>query len=368
MTCLSADFLWGGVELLKSMYSDATNPSETLHLTLTPRPNAALTVLQLCVCLPKRFLKNSYLILTWKTMMIQKMARVALLLTPTLGLQLVTQATRRLALQHGLLSGLGVTAPARASLLPQLGKPKIPTVPRQELNRDLAVLLMRSSYNATDDLDFVAMDQFQREFFLRRQNAWEPYVKEANEKGTSVSQGELTDAFYFDFISFAQYETINACLGDPRTVFEELRTAEGETDVIYRSNGLEDKQLATAHGQRVGDAILDFIIQRFNDVDPSSRDIQANLRQLFQWFVVLGFAADIHLQLLNGRIQSSALAPANLWSLQALKQQQLSNDFIAKTLSAYLRRNPFVLSFEPPVSVIKDGVSSVLNCRVYLVG
>jgi hypothetical protein len=43
---------------------------------------------------------------------------------------------------------------------------KPPKVLRNTLNIDFAVLLMRSSYNALDQLDCVAMDQFQRDFFI----------------------------------------------------------------------------------------------------------------------------------------------------------------------------------------------------------
>jgi hypothetical protein len=43
---------------------------------------------------------------------------------------------------------------------------KPPKVLRKKLNVDFAVLLMQSSYNALDQLDCVAMDQFQRDFFL----------------------------------------------------------------------------------------------------------------------------------------------------------------------------------------------------------
>jgi hypothetical protein len=43
---------------------------------------------------------------------------------------------------------------------------KPPRVLRKKLNIDFAVLLMQSSYNALDQLDCVAMDQFQRDFFL----------------------------------------------------------------------------------------------------------------------------------------------------------------------------------------------------------
>jgi hypothetical protein len=40
---------------------------------------------------------------------------------------------------------------------------------RERLDRDFAVLLMRTSYAVADDLDFVPMDEFQRDFFLLRQ-------------------------------------------------------------------------------------------------------------------------------------------------------------------------------------------------------
>ena len=44
---------------------------------------------------------------------------------------------------------------------------KPPKVLRNKLVLEFAVLLMRSSYNALDELDAVAMDQFQRDFFGR---------------------------------------------------------------------------------------------------------------------------------------------------------------------------------------------------------
>ena len=48
----------------------------------------------------------------------------------------------------------------------RLLRPKPPKVLRNQLNLDFAVLLMRSSYNALDQIDCVAMDQFQRDFFI----------------------------------------------------------------------------------------------------------------------------------------------------------------------------------------------------------
>lgn len=82
----------------------------------------------------------------------------------------------------GLVSLIGVIAqrdPAYAAVPITVGetenvgartqrafRAKPPKVLRNQLNQDFAVLLMRSSYNALDQLDCVAMDQFQRDFFI----------------------------------------------------------------------------------------------------------------------------------------------------------------------------------------------------------
>jgi len=274
---------------------------------------------------------------------------------------------RRLAVAQGAAVVLGV--PKSASALPVIGSvPKIPRESRQRLNQDLAVVLMRSSYNATDELDFVAMDKFQKDFFLRRQNKWEDYrndVKKAT-GGSSVMQGDLGDPFYFDFISFAQYDTINFELEKPAAAFEELRTAEGETEVVLRSNDLKDSQLPDEHANRVGDAILDFIVDRFKDVDTTSRDLDTNINQLLKWLIVLGFADDLSFIFDGSNLQARFLGPANLWSLQALKGRKLTNDFAAKVLAAYLRRNPNVVSFGTPFSQIKGPASTLFCSKIKL--
>lgn len=63
-----------------------------------------------------------------------------------------------------------------------------------------AVQLMRLSYAVVDDLDFVPMDEFQRDFFLFRQDEWEDY------RGyhPTVMQGDLADPLYLDFIRYEQ--------------------------------------------------------------------------------------------------------------------------------------------------------------------
>jgi len=55
-------------------------------------------------------------------------------------------------------------------------RPKPAKVLRPRLNLDFAVLLMRSSYSAVDDIDIVSMTQFQQDFFLIRQAEYKPYA------------------------------------------------------------------------------------------------------------------------------------------------------------------------------------------------
>lgn len=106
------------------------------------------------------------------------------------------------------------------ALLQRKIRPKPLKVLRRKLSQDFAVLLMRSSYNALDDIDVVGMDQFQRDFFLIRASEYETY--KSNLGPGMVQQGDLTDPYYFDFISFVQYKTINREIkNNPLFVFEE---------------------------------------------------------------------------------------------------------------------------------------------------
>jgi hypothetical protein len=154
-------------------------------------------------------------------------------------------------------------------------RPKPPKVLRRKLSQDFAVLLMRSSYNALDELDCVAMDQFQRDFFLIRSSEYQDYI---NALGVGmVQQGDLTDPYYFDFISFVQYRTINRELTqDPPYVFQEMQPVEQEqqteTDgaktkfvsvVVRRDPRLTNVMLVPTHSSKVGSAILDRLDEIF---------------------------------------------------------------------------------------------------------
>ena len=104
---------------------------------------------------------------------------------------------------------------------------------------------MRSSYNALDDIDVVGMDQFQRDFFLIRASEYETY--KSNLGPGMVQQGDLTDPYYFDFISFVQYKTINREIkNNPLFVFEEQQIVPPDNKGSSSSLSQEEERNDTA--------------------------------------------------------------------------------------------------------------------------
>jgi hypothetical protein len=72
-----------------------------------------------------------------------------------------------------------------ATFIERKSRPDHIGIPRKRMELTFSVQLMRLSYAVVDDLDFVPMDEFQKDFFLFRQDEWE---------------GDLADPLYFDFI------------------------------------------------------------------------------------------------------------------------------------------------------------------------
>jgi hypothetical protein len=83
-----------------------------------------------------------------------------------------------------------------ATFIERKSRPDHIGIPRKRMELTFSVQLMRLSYAVVDDLDFVPMDEFQKDFFLFRQDEWEDY------RGyhPTVMQGDLADPLYFDFI------------------------------------------------------------------------------------------------------------------------------------------------------------------------
>ena len=110
---------------------------------------------------------------------------------------------------------------------------------------------MQSSYNALDDIDVAAMDQFQWGFNLIRQAKWASYVGSIG--STGVQQGDLCDPNYFDFISFAQYATIvREIVDSPPVIFEEQQQSEMESELEaakFKKGFLQEKPNCHETGQ-----------------------------------------------------------------------------------------------------------------------
>lgn len=92
---------------------------------------------------------------------------------------------------------------------------------------------------------------------------YEPYIQ-ALGQGV-VQQGDLTDPYYFDFISFAQYQTIQREISnDPPSVFIEKQPVEDSNGiqqfsdiVVKRDPSIRNDMLPAEHARRVGASIID---------------------------------------------------------------------------------------------------------------
>jgi len=247
-------------------------------------------------------------------------------------------------------------------------RPKPSKIIRPRLTLDFAVTLMRSSYNAVDSLDIVSMQQFQRDFFLIRQAEYKPYSEYLG--AGAMMQGDLTDPNYFDFISFAQYNTIVRELVDPPLIFTEQIPVEVGDDepqkfdavVVKRDPSLTSGDLIRRHSDLVGTAIVEKLIEKFGktasaipyvDIErPSGEKVLQMLKQLVNLFLVQGFAFDGSAAMAIAATSASASdasgaqftiafnSPATLWSGQSLqaKKAKIVNDFVLKASRALMRR------------------------------
>ena len=221
---------------------------------------------------------------------------------------------------------------------------------RPSLNRDFAVLLMRSSYATLDSFDVVGMDQFQRDFFLIRSSGYEDYTKYAPN-----TQGDLTDPSYFDYISFAQYTTIARCLSQPSRIIEESQPVlPGDADfdasssttqfrrvVLPMRADLSGEDLFEAHSVAVGDALLTFLEDTYGGTPgmiPDGPRVFYAVEQLCKLFQVQGYAVSVSAAEKDGGISVEVEGSAVEWGSECLKGERIDNNFIAKAVEALFRR------------------------------
>ena len=219
-----------------------------------------------------------------------------------------------------------------------------------------------------------SQDQFQRDFFLIRRSDYEPYV---NALGPGmVHQGDLTDPYYFDFISFAQYTTMNREITqDPPFVFEEQQPIDQGEDkpqkfvpvVIRRDPTMTNDRLSPEHSKMVGVAIIDRLEEVFGETDsaipkikrgsrPDAQVLLGALKQLVNLFLVNGYAFGGSVSLasestspLDARGAKFSIllnAPATLWGGKILQKEKarLSNSFLQKAATELIFRAGYISS------------------------
>lgn len=86
----------------------------------------------------------------------------------------------------------------------------------------------------------VCLSIAQVQFWKKRQAEYEPYVLQ--HYPIPIQQGDLSNAIYFDFISYAQFLTVNTAIEKSTKLFEELDGAEGVSKTIQRSELLGSKR------------------------------------------------------------------------------------------------------------------------------
>ncbi|KAL3684406.1 hypothetical protein R1sor_002428 [Riccia sorocarpa] len=209
--------------------------------------------------------------------------------------------------------------------------------PRKNLNMKFAVLLMRSAYEAVDDLDFIPMNKFQQRFWKLRQSELEPYTLQY--KPLKVKYGDLTDPLYFDFISFSQFATISQEMQNGEVVFQEKIGANGETQVVRRDGNLTDNsKLPMAFIKRAGDVIYQRLVEGFEDQSfnaPSplaeGSSFDSGVQNVLQILVDQGYALKATVDQvtpssdsLGGKFRVKVDGGATLWGLQTLVSRRAS--------------------------------------------
>lgn len=200
-----------------------------------------------------------------------------------------------------------------------------------------------------------------------------------NELGPGiVQQGDLTDPYYFDFISFAQYATINREISqDPPQVFNEqkpVEVAENEPQqftsvIVKRDPNLTNQMLAPTHSRLVASAVLDRLEETFGNTDislpkispgsrPDDTTVLSLISQLVKLFLINGYAWDGNASMskfsatenFNGDASGTQFtitltSPATIWSSQALQLRNraafgggLLNTFLLTTAKELVRR------------------------------
>lgn len=227
--------------------------------------------------------------------------------------------------------------------------------PRKSLDQVFAVLLLRSGYEAVDQLNFIPMDEFQKLFWKLRQSYYEGYKLQYDP--IPIVQGDLTDAKYFDFIAFAQTATVAQETPKGKQIFKEYcEDCPDGTKIVRRAPELADNNTLNEKWlELTGDNIYQGIFHGFRGVDfggpspcaanASFELLLSNIEIILALFKQRGFALNIKLEDVDPAAMTFTIkteGPAHLWALQSLSSRGLNAilpDYVALCISAFLKES-----------------------------
>ncbi|GMH79395.1 hypothetical protein TL16_g12037 [Triparma laevis f. inornata] len=217
---------------------------------------------------------------------------------------------------------------------------------RPKINLDFAVLLMRASYQILDDFNLLPMNEFQRDFFLLRSTSYKSYTSKLS--NTIITQGDLTDPYYFDYISYAQYATINRAILKPNLISIESQPVENSTTgefidvpISIRSDLRDDLSIIPKLFRlEVGENILKWFDDRYNNTTASipKGNPESAVRQIINLFRIQGFLTSGDVKVEKNVLNVGVEGSGNNWSMKCLKSEKLNNDFIRMAIEAWGER------------------------------
>jgi len=221
------------------------------------------------------------------------------------------------------------------------------------MRQDFAVMLLRTGYETADKLDFIAMDKFQQNFWLRRRSEWEAYRLQY--APIIVEQGKITDPLYFDFISGMQFVTIAKGMKDGKQIFKEYcDDCEEQYVLVTRDPSLQDNEkLPQVFQQEMGEAILtklgefdksveSMIDSKIINKKTSFPELLNVVTSVLDSMTSMGFAVQATVSEIGDGAKPASFrvtlsGPSNLWAVQYLnsKNQNLLpvyDTFVTKAL------------------------------------
>lgn len=223
--------------------------------------------------------------------------------------------------------------------------PPVKLLSRPALELPFAVVLMRSGYNAVDALDIVAMDEYQKEFFDIRIHSWEKYLHD----NPGMKQGQLSNAKYFDFISYVQMNTTLKFVREPQAVFSE-KYPDPDADGTFQSRVVRRDLVALPNSDAILEAFRIDVGRRIaTSLEISIPDIG---RMRTDYEVLLAVLSNVH-----GRMERDGfclrtvfdvmedtnecavemVAPATLWGARAARKRRvIPTDYDVWTVHAML--------------------------------